>query len=52
MTRASERQAWTAFAEQREAEHKKKRPRPKKDPKLSAQELEQALDSLTEERKP
>jgi hypothetical protein len=51
MTRASERQAWTAFIEQREAERKKK-PRPKKDPQPAREELERALNSLTEERKP
>jgi hypothetical protein len=52
MTRDSERQAWTAFVEQREAECKKKRVRPKKDPQSARKELEQALNSLTEERKP
>jgi hypothetical protein len=51
MTRASERQAWTAFVEQREAARKKKRPRPKQDPKLSAEELERALDDLVKEQK-
>jgi hypothetical protein len=45
MTRADHRKEWTKFAEQREAEREKKKPRPKKEP--SAEELERALDDLT-----
>jgi hypothetical protein len=52
MTRDSERQAWTAFVEQREAARKKKRVRPKKDPLPAREELERALDSLSKEQKP
>jgi hypothetical protein len=52
MTRADHRKEWTAFAEQREAKGKKKRVRPKKDSQPARKELERALNSLTEERKP
>jgi hypothetical protein len=50
--RDSERKEWTKFAEQREAEREKKKPRPKRKPQPTREELEQALDDLTEERKP
>jgi hypothetical protein len=52
MTSNSERQAWTKFVEQREVKGKKKRPKKKEPTPQEKADAEQALNSLTEERKP
>jgi hypothetical protein len=46
MTHADHRKEWTKFAEQREAEHKKKRPKKEPSPEEKAA-AEKALDDLT-----
>jgi hypothetical protein len=51
MTSNREREAWTKFAEQREAEGKKKRPKKEPSPQKKA-DAEKALDDLTRESKP
>jgi hypothetical protein len=47
-----DREAWTRFIEEREREKQPKRPRKKKQPESSREELEQVLDDLTKEPKP
>ena len=47
MTR--EREQWTRFVEEREAEQKAKRPRSRRSPRPTPAELEQALDDLVDE---
>jgi len=47
MTSSREREAWTRFIEERERAKQPKRPRRKKEPQPTPQELEQALDDLT-----
>jgi hypothetical protein len=49
MSSSRERQAWTAFVEQREREKKAKRPRAKKQRGPTPEELEAALDDLVSE---
>jgi hypothetical protein len=50
--RDSERQAWTKFAEQREAARKKKRPKKKVPTPQEKADAEKALDDLVKEPKP